>query len=128
MKRAYCGFVLAGLILTASSVLVAQPAAEAPASAEKPTRRSPLPDYFGRIGVSPEQRTQLDAIRADYDKRIADLEQQIEQLEAERDARLEEKLTPGQKLRLTELRAEAKAREAAEKEAAAAKGSAASSD
>ena len=82
----------------------------------KKASRGPLPDYFGKLGVGEEQRKKLYAVDSEYEARIEELEKQIEKLEAERDAKLEALLTPGQKLRLKELREEAAQRAAAEAE------------
>ncbi|MEW4531034.1 hypothetical protein [Maioricimonas sp. JC845] len=82
----------------------------AEATSEKPERRRPLPTYFGKIGVTDEQREQLYAIQDEYHSQIDALQQQIRQLIRERDERMEQLLTPGQKLRLQELREEARRR------------------
>jgi hypothetical protein len=119
MSRVCFGVILSGLLLAAASQsLVAQPETAPPAAAETKERRSPLPDYYGKIGVSEQQRKQLDGIRDEYDAQIEALEKQIQQLEQERDAKMEAALTPGQKLRLAELRAESLKRAAEKKEAA----------
>ena len=73
-------------------------------------RRRPLPAYYGKIGVTDEQREQLHAIQDRYHQQIDALQQQIRQLIRERDAEMEKLLTPGQKLRLQELRQEARER------------------
>ena len=88
------------------------PAATAPAA--KKESRGPLPDFFGKLGVGEKQRKALYAIDNEYEAKIEVLEKQIAKLEAERDAKLEELLTPGQKLRLKELREEAAERDAAQ--------------
>jgi hypothetical protein len=96
-------------------LLIAQadPAPTKPA-AEKADRNAPLPDYWGKIGVSEDQRKKLNTIRGEYAPKLADLRKQIQALEAERDAKMELELTDGQKLRLKELRDEAKQKAAAE--------------
>jgi Spy/CpxP family protein refolding chaperone len=109
-------------VATLPQFLAAQ--ADAPAkkdpAGEKADRASPLPDLWGRLAVDDSQRKELNAIRDDYGARIKELQKQIDALEAERDAKMEAKLTPGQKLRLQELREDAKKR--ADAEAAADKG------
>jgi len=87
---------------------------------EKPkgeARRSPLPSYFGKIAVSDTQRDQLYQIQDEYDGRIDALQAQVKALIKERDAKMETVLTPGQKLRMTELRDEAKQKAAKPKPA-----------
>lgn len=104
------------LLLPASSP--AQNDADQPAAAagETPAKsyRGPLPDYFGKLGVGEPQREKLYAVDAEYAGRIEALQKQIAELEKERNTRLEALLTPGQKLRLQELREEAAARAAAQ--------------
>ncbi len=78
----------------------------------KKTRRRPLPAYYGKIGISDEQRETLNKIRDEYSAKIEPLRDQIRQLIQERDAKMEEILTPGQKLRMKELREEARQRAA----------------
>lgn len=92
----------------------ADPAKKAPV-AEKLDRPAPLPTYFGMIAVDDAQRKKLYGIRDEYAGKLADLQKQIDKLEAERDARMEAELTPGQKLRLQELRKKAAEEKAAKK-------------
>ena len=84
---------------------------DAPAKA-KEQQSFRLPYYFGKLGVGDAQRDKLIAINQSYEEKLAPLRQQIKQLLKERDQTMEESLTEGQKLRLKELRAEAKAKEA----------------
>jgi Spy/CpxP family protein refolding chaperone len=105
-----------GLALLLPASLPAQnDADQTPAATETETKeyRGPLPNYFGKLGVGDEQREKLYAVDAEYAGRIKALQKQIAELEKERDGRLEELLTPGQKLRLKELREEAVRRAAA---------------
>jgi hypothetical protein len=107
-----------GLALLLPASLPAQNDADdnaAPALEAKKEYRGPLPNYFGKLGVGDEQRERLYAVDAEYVARIDALQKQIAELEKEREARLEALLTPGQKLRLAELREEA-ARRAADDE------------
>lgn len=70
-------------------------------------RRGPLPFYFGKLGVSETQREKLYDIQDSYEARLEELRKEMKRLLAERDEKMEELLTPGQKLRLQELKAEA---------------------
>ncbi|MEZ6064476.1 MAG: hypothetical protein R3B90_01935 [Planctomycetaceae bacterium] len=74
------------------------------------TPRQQLPNYFGKLGVSDEQREKLLKIDADYEARIEALRDQIRELVKQRDSAMEQELSPGQQLRLKELRAEARKR------------------
>lgn len=66
--------------------------------------RGRLPNHFGKLGVTEEQRERIYAIQADYNEQIEELLSQIEALRTQRDDEIESILTPGQKLRLQELR------------------------
>jgi len=110
-------YILGGFV----SNVTAQPGATLEAKpdakttdADEDDRHAPLPNYFGKIGVSDEQREKLYGVQDDYTAKIEPLQKQIKALLKERDAAMEDMLTAGQKLRLKELRQEARAR-AAEK-------------
>jgi TolA-binding protein len=111
--------LLLGLSVTVPHVLTAQTDVAKPASAsgEKSPAdyRGPLPFYFGKLGLSETQKTTFYNIDRSYEERISALRKQIEALEKQRDAELETHLTPGQKLRLQELREEAEQRSQTEK-------------
>lgn len=104
--------LLAGLaVQSAVSVGIAQtPATGEKPAAESEDRRGPLPFYFGKLGLSDEQKDKLYTLQEDYDKKLEPLREQLKKLVAERDQKMEAALTPGQKLRLAELREEAKKR------------------
>lgn len=80
------------------------------AAAAKEERVAPLPSYWGKLALNTEQRQKVYAIRDEYTDQIGELQKKIDALEKERDARMEKELTPGQKLRLQELREEARRR------------------
>lgn len=91
--------------------LDSQPGNEQPGESqtvEKPRGR--LPNHFGKLGISDEQRTRIYSIQADYNVRIDDLLSQIEELVANRDSDIDAVLTEGQRARLRELREEARSR------------------
>jgi hypothetical protein len=75
--------------------------------------RGPLPFFFGKLGLSEPQKVKLYQIQESYDEQIARLRKQIEELELQREKSMETLLTPGQKLRLNELREEARLNEEA---------------
>jgi hypothetical protein len=104
-------------LLAALSLLVPQ-ITTAQNEAEEPAKLSGyrLPVHFGKLGIDDAQRQRLHAIAVDYESRIVELEKQIAALEGERDEQMETLLTPGQRLRLNELR-EASARRSAEQAA-----------
>lgn len=69
-----------------------------------------LPTYYGKLGVSDTQRDQMYGILDDYDKQIEVLQKQIKSLLKERDGKMEALLSPGQQLRLKELKEESRKR------------------
>jgi hypothetical protein len=87
---------------------VAQEAPAKPVAKSDP--RGPLPAQFGKLGISDEVKDELYKIHEEYDVQIQTLTAQIKKLQAEKTAKMEVKLTPAQKTRLTELRAEAAAK------------------
>lgn len=76
-----------------------------------PSRR--VPDYFGQIGLTPQQREQIYTIRGKHLAKIAELERQMTEARAAMLAECEDVLTGVQKQLLTERREAAReAREA----------------
>jgi len=69
--------------------------------------RGRLPNYYGKVGVSEEQREKIYAIQAMYRPKIEALEKQIAELKAKEDAEVEAVLTPEQKKKVEESRAAA---------------------
>lgn len=115
LRRIVLGFV-AGSLLAVPYLVLAQSEGEAPSKTPAEERRAPLPNYFGKIAVNDQQREQLYRIQDEYSTKIDALQQQIKALIQERDTKMEAVLTPGQKLRLAELREEARQRAAKQKE------------
>lgn len=95
--------VIAIMSLTIAGGISAQ---ESDATA-KAKRRGPLPSYFGKIGVDDDQRKKLYSVQESYQERLAALRKEMKALLSQRDSEMEALLTPGQKLRLQELKAEA---------------------
>jgi len=77
---------------------------EQPDAEEKEERHKPLPRYFGQLGISDKQRIDLYAVQDVYESRIKKLQAELETLVSERNSKLENLLTSGQKQRLQELR------------------------
>lgn len=70
--------------------------------AYNPSRR--VPPFFGQVGLTPSQREQIYSIRGKYYDQIADLKQQIEDLEAKEDTDCAGVLTDSQRKLLDSLR------------------------
>lgn len=98
----------------------AAPAKPAVSKSTETARRKPLPSFYGQIGVTDNQRAQLYSVQDSYEVTLEKLRQELKSMTAERDAKLEAILTPGQRTRLKELREAAK-RKSAERAAAASK-------
>ena len=89
-------------------------------AAKQKKPRGRLPNYFGKIGVSGEQRKKIYAIQGSYRSQLVELRKQIADLIAKRDAEITSVLTASQKVLLSILREQAKKRAADRKKKAAA--------
>lgn len=83
-----------------------------------------VPPNFAKLDLTAAQREKLYAIDSEYDAKLEALKEQIKALSEKRDADSEAVLTPAQKERLAQVRAESKKKtaerlEARKKEAAA---------
>jgi len=89
-------------------------------TAPKPVRR--VPQYFGQVDLTREQREKILAEQDTWNAQISELEKQIAALKEKRDAAVEAVLTAEQKKKLNDLRAAArkKAEESRQKPAEAA--------
>ena len=74
--------------------------------------RGRVPTHYGRVGLSDAQKEKIYAVQSEFNDRIAELQKQIQDLEARRNTEVESVLTPGQKKQLEELRAAARKRAA----------------
>lgn len=94
-------------------------AADPAAPPKEDARRKPLPTHFGMLGVSDDQKEKLYALQDEYEVRMEKLREELRLLVRERDKKMEGLLTAGQKLRLKELRDQArqKAEEKAQEKA-----------
>ncbi len=108
MKRTlWIGFaVMLGLAVLLPNTITAQNDGDASVATNK-EYRGPLPAHYGKLGMSDAQKEKVYSIQDSYEEQIEKLRKQIEQIEAKREAEIATLLTPGQKLRLKELRAEA---------------------
>lgn len=112
-------------------------AAKVTAAKEKPqkaTRKKPrgrLPNYYGKVGISDEQRTSIYSIQEKYESQLAELRKQMAALVKQRDEEIQSVLTETQRADLVKAREEAKqkalerARKAAAERAAKKKAAAA---
>jgi Spy/CpxP family protein refolding chaperone len=68
--------------------------------------RRQLPYFFGKLGLNDGQREKIYDIQGSYQDRLDRLQAEIDQLIRERNKKTEAVLTPGQRMRLKELRME----------------------
>lgn len=103
------GVVLCSLIVGG---LLAQDAANSAGVGAKAKQAAAgrLPNYYGRLYLSDQQREQVYAIQNRYKAAIEDLESQLEQQKGKRDAEIEGILTPDQRKKLKSLVEEARKR------------------
>ena len=109
--RGLCGSV--GVLLLAGSLLFAQDAKKpeaAPGGAPKVQKR--VPDNFGKLNLTEEQKTRIYAIQAANAVKIDELEAQLKALKEKQDADIVAVLTPDQAKVLATIRAEGKLKEA----------------
>ena len=87
-----------GLALGGEAPAKAKPSAE---KKEQPKFRGRLPMYYGDV-VSQKQREQIYGIQAKYADQIEQLQKQLDELKASRDAEVEAVLTPEQQAKVKE--------------------------
>lgn len=109
------GLAVAGLILWNTLPLVAQepetPRATTPAAAPTPATPQPaadssrrVPDYFGQIGLTNDQKEAIYKVRGSHLNRIDELQDQISKLRAQMMTECEAVLTADQKTQLNSRR------------------------
>jgi hypothetical protein len=62
-----------------------------------------LPQNWGKLGLSDEQKQKVYKVQNDYDLKIAALEKQLKDLKAQEKGEMEKVLTDAQKARLKEI-------------------------
>lgn len=80
-----------------------------------------LPNNYGKLELSGEQKDQVYAIQKKYEAQIESLEKQLKELKAKRDAELSGVLSASQKTKLKEIQATPKTKKAKPAAPAAAK-------
>lgn len=113
MRRLLTPIGLALLIAAGSMPLAAQDPSKAKADAEKPAAASPrrkndpsrrVPDHFGQVGLTVEQRESIYKIRRAHQDRIEALRSEIAAVEAKSMGECEAVLTDTQRKLLDNLR------------------------
>ena len=80
---------------------------------ETPIFKGRLPNYYGQVGISEEQRQNVYRIQSEYEERIEKLLDELEELRADRDAEVAGVLTDEQQAEVDRLRKAARDRRAA---------------
>jgi Spy/CpxP family protein refolding chaperone len=73
---------------------------------DKSVAKGTLPQGWGKIGLTADQKKKITAIRGTYADKIGDLNKQIDQLKADRDAECVKLLTDDQKAELKKISTE----------------------
>ena len=88
----------------------AAPQKTAEPEAEEKTYTGRLPRYYGKVGVSDDQRQAIYKIQTEYALKIDPLLDEVETLRQDRDADVADVLTDEQTAEIKKLRAEARAK------------------
>jgi Spy/CpxP family protein refolding chaperone len=107
--RAVGAGLAAVLLIAAASLNAQEPKAKSkPAAKGDPARR--VPDYFGQIGLTAEQRESIYKIQGTHQARIDELEKEIDDIRAKSLSECEAVLTDTQKQMLEQRRKDAAAK------------------
>lgn len=105
-NRLVCGWLLTCLLVLGGAGLVHS--ADAP---EKETAKKPrLPNHFGKLDLSEEQKQKVYAAQKKFGKEISDLREKLKKLQADQEKEMEGALTADQLAKLKTLQSEAKAK------------------
>ena len=81
-------------------------------SAKAPEKAPRLPNHFGKLGLSDEQKEKVFSIQSKYDEELKALKERLKKLQAEEQQEFETLLTPEQRSRLELLRTESRKKSA----------------
>ncbi|HBN75975.1 MAG TPA: hypothetical protein DD473_09175 [Planctomycetaceae bacterium] len=93
------------LCLCLCFVISSAPAQKMKSAAAPTTARSKnrLPNYYGQIGLSDEQRTKIYGIQAEFRTKSEELIRQLEDMRTEETLEIQSVLTPEQRTELNDL-------------------------
>ena len=109
---AVCPVLLSGVEST-SARLSAQEKTQAEETPQEKTRKPPrgrVPNGFGKIGISEQQKEEIYTIQGRYKAQVEDLLAQLEELKSQEAEEIHNVLTDDQKLALKKYRDEAPAK------------------
>lgn len=109
LLRSRIGGVLMGLSLV--GVLGALPSlAQDQAKASAPASYRRVPTYFSKVGLTPEQKEKIYAIRGKHQAQVDELKRQLEEVQAQEMVACESVLNEAQKKQLEQFRNAPKAK------------------
>ena len=112
---------LALTICTADSLPAQKKETDSPKASAKETKATPkkskgrLPNHYGKLELSPEQRDKIYKIQADYQPQIDSLKKQLDKLNKKRNTEYETILSASQKTNLEKLLTEAASKKTVKK-------------
>jgi len=110
MKKHFGSCLVLSFVVASWLAIQSGSAQEKKADAEKGKKAAAgrLPNNFGQVGLSDEQKNKIYAVQAKYNGEIDKLEAQIAQITMQRDTEIQAVLTAEQKTKLNDLRDAAK--------------------
>lgn len=102
-------FGLAAVLAAGTLPVLAQTPGNVPRASAKPARKGynparRVPPYFGKVGLSTDQKETIYSIRGKYQEKIASLQQQIDEMRAQELSECEEVLSDSQRQLLNQER------------------------
>tara|TARA_R110002095_G_scaffold55012_5_gene47448 strand:- start:1519 stop:1905 length:387 start_codon:yes stop_codon:yes gene_type:complete len=108
-------------LCTADSLPAQKKESDSAKPSDKETKATPkkskgrLPNYYGKLNLTPEQRDKIYKIQADYNPQIDSLKKQLDELNKKRNTEYETILSASQKANLEKLLTEAANKKTAKK-------------
>jgi len=100
--------VTSALLIGSISTPAQEPAKPKVAEKKAPSPSRRVPPYFNKVGISPDQKEKVYAVRGKYYEKIATLKKQIDELQTQELDECEALLTDAQRKLLKTFRDEAK--------------------
>jgi len=99
MKRSFALIGVVVIVFAASGVLFGDDQEKA----VKGSKAGALPQNYSKLGLSDDQKKKIREVRAEYNSKIQELEDQIKELRKKEKVAMEDVLTDAQRARLREL-------------------------
>jgi hypothetical protein len=101
MKRSFALIGVVVIVFAASGVLFGDD--QEKKDAVKGSKAGALPQNYSKLGLSDDQKKKIREVRAEYNSKIQELEDQIKELKKKEKVAMEDVLTDAQRARLREL-------------------------